>query len=177
MLAADQQLFLLLNAGKDANAWVLGMGHFLAVHAHWLLLLLLAGLAVHRWRQQLLRPAFAALVAAALGSIACELIGEVWDRSRPVELGLGHQHVRSSFGPSFPSSHATVYSALAFSFLFAANCRAVGCALLVLASLVSIARVVVGVHYPLDIAAGMAIGGLAAVAAHALIAWVSKRSA
>jgi len=37
--------------------------------------------------------------------------------------------------------------------------------------------VVVGVHYPLDIAAGMAIGGLAAVAAHALIAWVSKRSA
>ena len=174
MIAADQKLFLMLNADKDAYVWLVDAGRFLAIHAHWLLLLLLAGLAVHRWRQQLLRPAFAALVAAALGSIACELIGEVWDRPRPVELGLGHQHVRSSFGPSFPSSHATVYSALAFSFLFAANCRAVGCALLVLASLVSIARVVVGVHYPLDIAAGMAIGGLAAVAAHALTTRLGK---
>ncbi|MDM0001293.1 phosphatase PAP2 family protein [Variovorax sp. J22P240] len=164
-----------MNADKDAYAWVVDAGHFLAVHAHWLLLLLPVGLALHRWRQQLLRPTFAALLAIALGSIACNLIGEVWDRPRPVELGLGHQHLESGFGPSFPSSHATVYAALAFSFLLAANCRAVGCVLLVLAGLVSLARVVVGVHYPLDIAAGMAIGGLAAVAAHSLIAWLWKR--
>ncbi|MDM0103950.1 phosphatase PAP2 family protein [Variovorax sp. J22R24] len=177
MIAADQKLFLLLNADAGAHAWVVDAGHFMAVHAHWLLLLLLAGLALHRWRQQLLRPTLAALLAIALGSLACELIGEIWDRPRPVEHGLGYQHLDPSFGPSFPSSHATVYAALAFSFLLAASCRAVGFALLVLAVLVGVARVVVGVHFPLDIAAGMALGGLAAVAAHALVARFWKRSA
>ncbi|MDM0072843.1 phosphatase PAP2 family protein [Variovorax sp. J2P1-59] len=176
MIPADQQLFLLLNADEDAHAWVIDAGRFLAVHAHWVLLALLAGMVLHRGKQHLLRPALAALLAMALGSVACELIGEVWDRPRPVERGLGHQHLAPGFGPSFPSSHATVYAAVAFSFLLAASCKAIGYVLLVLAGLVGFARVVIGFHYPLDIAAGMAIGGLAAAAAHALIARFWKRS-
>ena len=174
MIPADQQLFLLLNADEDAHAWVVQAGRYLAVHAHWALLALLAVLALRRWRL-LVRPTLAALLAVALGSLACEIIGQVWDRPRPFERGLGVLHLGHSPSPSFPSSHATAYAALAFSFMLAAGYRIVGWILLALAMLVSLARVVVGVHYPLDIAVGSAIGGLAAIAAHVLVDRVWKR--
>jgi undecaprenyl-diphosphatase len=175
MIASDRELFLLLNADEDAPGWVLDGGHFFAVHAHWVLVVLLMGLALHRWRP-LVRPTLVALLAIALGSIVCEIIGQVWDRPRPFELGLGFLHLGHSPSPSFPSSHATAYMALAVSFLLVADYKIVGWFLVVLAALVSVARVVVGVHYPLDITVGAAIGGLAAVAAYRLIDRVWKRS-
>jgi undecaprenyl-diphosphatase len=176
MILSDQQLFLLFNADKDAPGWLLGCGHFLAVHAHWVLVVLLLGLALHRWRP-LVRPALAALLAIALGGLVCEIIGLVWDRPRPFEMGLGFLHLGHSPSPSFPSSHATAYAALAVSFLLVADYKIVGWFLILLAGLVSLARVVVGVHYPLDITVGAAIGGLAAVVAYALIDRVWKRMA
>lgn len=168
MIALDQELFLLLNADAGAPRWLVEAGFFLSVHAHWLLLALLAGLAIHRWRP-LVRPVVAAVLAILLGSLACELIGLAWDRPRPFESGLGYQHLAHGPSPSFPSSHATAYGALAFSFLLVPRYRSVGGLLLALAGLVGISRVVVGVHYPLDIAIGVAIGCLSAIAAHALI--------
>ncbi|MDM0068030.1 phosphatase PAP2 family protein [Variovorax sp. J31P207] len=171
MFSLDRELFLLLNADADAQDWLIGTAYFLAVHAHWLLLALVLGLALHRWRP-LVRPLAGAVLAIGIGSVACELIGMMWDRPRPFEQGLGVPHLVHGGSPSFPSSHATAYAALAFSFLLVARYRQVGGALLVLAGLVSVARVVVGVHFPLDIAAGAAIGCLAAVAAHSLVEWM-----
>ena len=168
MLDLDRELFLLLNAGADAPGWLIGASRFLAVHAHWLVLALLLGLALQRWRP-LVRPLAAALLAIVLGSLACGLIGMLWDRPRPFEAGLGVAHLLHAASPSFPSSHATAYAALAFSFLLVDGYRAVGGILLALAGLVSVARVVVGVHYPLDIVGGAAVGCLAAVAAHGLV--------
>jgi undecaprenyl-diphosphatase len=176
MIPGDRQLFLLLNADQDAPLWVVSGAYFLAVHAHWLLVALLMGLALHRWRQ-MIRPTLGTLLAIALGSIACEIIGQIWDRPRPFELGLGYLHLGHSPSPSFPSSHSTVYAALAISFLLVAGYKTVGWGLVALAGLVSLARVVLGLHYPLDIAGGMLIGGLAAVAAYGLIDRCWKRSA
>ena len=169
MLGLDHQLFLLLNADADAPGWLVASACFMAAHAQWLLLPLALGLALHHARAQALRPLAAAVLAIAIGSLACMLIGMLWDRPRPFELGLGHLHLPHSGSPSFPSSHATAFAALAFSFLLVAEYRAIGAILLVLAGLVGVARVVVGVHYPLDIAGGVVIGGLAAMAAHRLI--------
>jgi len=168
VLDLDRELFLLLNAGANAPGWLIGASRFLAVHAHWLVLALLLGLALQRWRP-LARPLAAALLAIGLGSLACGLIGMLWDRPRPFEAGLGVAHLLHAASPSFPSSHATAYAALAFSFLLVDGYRAVGGILLALAGLVSVARVVVGVHYPLDIVGGAAVGCLAAVAAHGLV--------
>lgn len=173
MLALDRQLFLMLNARQDARGWI-DVGYFLAVHAHWLLLALLLVLALRNWRP-LVRPLAAALMAIALGSLACELIGRAWDRPRPFELGLGLLHLPHAGSPSFPSSHATAYAALAFSFLLVSSHR-VGGILLVLAALVGLARVVVGVHYPLDVSVGVVLGGLAAVATHFVIERVLEAS-
>src|SRR5262245_57125264 len=112
MDALDRQLFLWMNAGRDAHEWLVVGMHFLAVHAHWMLLVLVAGYAVPHWRP-LLRPLAIAVLAIGLGSLACELIALVWDRPRPFEHGMGHLHLLHAPSPSFPSSHATVYSALA----------------------------------------------------------------
>jgi undecaprenyl-diphosphatase len=168
MLRLDRELFLWLNAEPEDHDWVVEAGHFLAVHAHWVLLAIMLGLALRRWRP-LLRPIAAALLAIGFGSLACDLIGLAWDRPRPFERGLGHLHLPHAGSPSFPSSHATVYAALACSFVLVSAYRSVGRILLVLAGLVSLARVVVGVHYPLDIVIGGLLGCLAAVAAHRLL--------
>jgi undecaprenyl-diphosphatase len=57
---------------------------------------------------------------------------------------------------SFPSSHSSVAFALAFSMLFVD--LPLGLGLLVAASAVALGRVYVGVHYPLDIVAGIFVG-------------------
>ncbi|MDM0012046.1 phosphatase PAP2 family protein [Variovorax sp. J22P168] len=172
MTTVDRQLFLLLNADDDAHDWVIDGGQFFAAHAHWLLLVLLLVMALRRSRP-LLRPIGVAALAIAFGALACELIPLAWDRPRPFERGLGVLHLPHSGSPSFPSSHATAYGALAFSFVLGSKLRWVGGVLLALAALVSLARVVVGVHYPFDIAIGAGLGGLSAVAAHALVERVS----
>ncbi|SCK52392.1 undecaprenyl-diphosphatase [Variovorax sp. HW608] len=174
--ALDSQLFLLLNASADAPRWWIGAWYFFAVHAHWVALALLAGYALRRGKPSL-TPLMAALLALALGSVACELIGHVWNRPRPFVLGLGFQHLPHGPSASFPSSHATAYGAMAFSFLLAAGHRAFGCILLVLAALVAAARVVVGVHYPMDVFFGLVLGGLAAIAAHYIVATAGRRHA
>jgi len=70
---------------------------------------------------------------------------------------------------SFPSDHATFLFALAFSFYLAGE-RAIGYCLFAVGVLVSIARVVVGFHYPSDVLAGWILGFLAA-----WLVWLAKR--
>lgn len=57
---------------------------------------------------------------------------------------------------SFPSSHAVILSALGGSIFFGE--RKVGIALVVLAAIVGTARVLAGIHYPLDIIGGIVLG-------------------
>lgn len=62
---------------------------------------------------------------------------------------------------AFPSDHATVAFFVAFLLLFYR--RNLGILFIVLASLVSVARIVAGVHYPVDIVGGMVLGLLGAL--------------
>ena len=57
---------------------------------------------------------------------------------------------------SFPSRHASISFAIAFAFLYFKSKW--GTPLLLLAFWVGISRVYVGVHYPLDILGGIAVG-------------------
>ena len=61
---------------------------------------------------------------------------------------------------SFPSDHATVAGAVAVGLLFAN--RRWGIVAAVLAALMAFTRVYVGAHYPGDVLAGLALGGLVA---------------
>jgi undecaprenyl-diphosphatase len=62
---------------------------------------------------------------------------------------------------SFPSAHAFLSFAMAFMIYFYS--KKLGIVFLVLAALVSISRIYVGVHYPLDILGGILLGAFSAL--------------
>ena len=101
----------------------------------------------------------AALVALGVG----QLIGGAVDRARPYEaMSNVHVLVDRTTDFSFPSDHATVAGAVAVGLLFAN--RRWGIVACVLAVLMAFTRVYVGAHYPGDVLAGLALGGLIATA-------------
>jgi undecaprenyl-diphosphatase len=80
---------------------------------------------------------------------------------RPFQSHAVRQLVSHAPGVSMPSDHATAAFALAFGVLLFLDRRA-GFALTAVAVLIGVARIWTGLHYPGDILAGAAIGGLAA---------------
>lgn len=73
-----------------------------------------------------------------------------------VEFGFIPAYNETSF--SFPSSHTSVFFALAFV-VYSIN-RRFGIGMYILASLIALSRIVLGVHYPSDILGGVILGVL-----------------
>ena len=108
--------------------------------------------------------AIAAMIALGVGQI----IGSAVDRARPYETMTNvHLLVDKTADFSFPSDHATVAGAVAVGLLFAN--RKLGIIASILAPLMAFTRVYVGAHYPGDVLAGLALGGLVATAGSFLI--------
>ncbi|MFF3888636.1 phosphatase PAP2 family protein [Streptomyces sp. NPDC001914] len=68
---------------------------------------------------------------------------------------------------SFPSNHAAIAAAAAVALFFVS--RRVGAVAVVAAGAMAASRVWVGVHYPHDVAAGVLVGSLVAMAASSLL--------
>jgi undecaprenyl-diphosphatase len=143
---------------------------FFAIDAQFFFVALLAALffATGKWRSVNARhgvvaAGFSALLALGLA----HLIAEVWNRARPYDAhpGAAHLFIAPSGDPSFPSDHATAAFAIAVSIWL--RHRKAGWLALALATIVSVARVAVGVHYPSDVIGGALIGTAAA-----LILWL-----
>ncbi|WP_329463451.1 phosphatase PAP2 family protein [Streptomyces sp. NBC_01431] len=108
----------------------------------------------------------AALVAVA--HLASMGVKRVVRRPRP-HLPAGEPLVRTAGRHSFPSSHATSAAAAAVAY---GALRPAGAHLVPpLAAAMCVSRLVAGVHYPSDIAAGALLGG---VTARAGAAWMRK---
>jgi undecaprenyl-diphosphatase len=106
----------------------------------------------------------AALVALGIG----QLIGGAIDRARPYEAMTGvHLLVDKTTDFSFPSDHATAAGAVAVGLLL--TNRRWGIVAAVLAIVMAFTRVYVGAHYPGDVIAGLALGGVAAAAGAVLV--------
>jgi undecaprenyl-diphosphatase len=98
-----------------------------------------------------------ALGAAGLALLVNQAIAKVWSRPRPyVSHPSAHVWTARSHDPSFPSDHASAAFAIATSVLLFD--RFAGALFLVAAALIGVGRVVVGVHYPGDVAAGVVVG-------------------
>ncbi len=67
-------------------------------------------------------------------------------------------------GFAFPSGHATFFSALAVSLFFCH--RKAGYIFMFFALLIGFARIVAGVHFPIDILGGFVLGTLVAIVIH-----------
>ena len=109
------------------------------------------------------RAAISALVSAGLALMTGAVIARLVDRQRPF---VAHPSAVHLFTPhaadsGFPSDHATASFAIAAA-IFGFDKR-LGAVVLVVATLISIGRVAIGVHYPSDVIAGALLGCAAAL--------------
>ena len=104
------------------------------------------------------------LIAWMVSDILKELIGGL----RPFEF---YESLQPLFfyegGDSFPSGHATIFSALAL--MLTMLHRKTGLVFVVFAIAISLGRVMAGIHYPIDIFAGWIIGGIVSYTVFVLV--------
>lgn len=127
--------------------------------------MLLAGAAAATW---LLAPPYgerrsklaaaAATFSALVGLLVNSVLAQLWDHPRPFVGHPADTVLLVQHGPDngFPSDHATVAFAIAFALL--AFHRRIGLVFLVAAALIGLDRILVGVHYPIDVVASAAVG-------------------
>jgi undecaprenyl-diphosphatase len=162
----DARLYEWVNRLADATGWAhppmiavatYGIGLFAA--------LLVAAFLDGRHRGDLHRVATSIWAgAAAIVALAVAAgIGGVVGRARPFDVVVGaHVLIARSSDVSFPSDHATAVGAIAVALLLGRHRRA-GLIAAGGAVVMAFARVYVGVHYPSDVLAGLALGALVAV--------------
>ena len=143
---------------------------FFAQDAQYFFVALLAVLflATGKWRSVNARHGVVAAGFSALLALGiAHLITDFWDRARPYDAhpAASHLFIAPSSDPSFPSDHATAAFAIAVSIWL--RSRRAGWLALGLATVLAVARVAVGVHYPSDVIAGALLGS-----ACALILWI-----
>ena len=151
--------FSLLNANAGLHGWRLHLGIFAA---QYLILVVPFGLAAlwmggeAQQRQAAVRALAATLCALTLNV----LIGLLWYHDRPFAEHIGHNFLAHAANSSFPSDHATIMFtvALVWASARAPAVRRLGLAMLPLALAVAWARVFLGVHWPLDMVGGLAMG-------------------
>ncbi len=159
--ALNNQIFLTINAPAGSTPWlvdiakVLGDGLIYLIPLGLVILWLQGGTAK---RNLALRAFAVAMLAVGLNQI----IGLIWQHPRPFMVGLGHAWIDHAPDSSFPSDHATVFFSLGFAFLagraFILASSAACCGLLV-----AWARILLGVHFPMDMAGGALVAYLASI--------------
>ena len=126
------------------------------------------GAPISRWKL----ATASALASAGLALFINQIIGKVWFRDRPTTAHPTEAHlffVAPAGDPSFPSDHAAAAFAIAFAVFFLS--RRAGIGFLLAAAAIGLDRVMIGLHYPGDILAGLLVG----LAAAALIRTLGQR--
>lgn len=157
--AIDFWLFPLLHAASVNESWRTALGIF---SAEWLIWVFPIWAAVMVWRNRNRdrRAVLFAALACTLSLAFSHLIGLLWPRSRPFVLGFSTLVAHAS-SPSFPSSHATLAYTAALTVAVIRNRIDLLFVLSVaLATVIALARVFVGVHYPTDVIGGFFLAGL-----------------
>jgi undecaprenyl-diphosphatase len=101
------------------------------------------------------------LAAGALAVAIDQIIYAIHDRARPYEAHQISHPWTSKTDPSFPSDHASASLAIAFAVLMFDPIA--GAVFVVAAVLIAVGRVLIGAHYPGDIAASLVIAAVSAL--------------
>jgi len=177
IISADETLFFWINglAGKvpilDWLMKLLGDDYFIITIMPLLLLFLWFGFRRTVQGETNQRAVLCAVVAVGLTGLIIHFITEYGpDRLRPSDAypDLVNLLAYARTDPSFPSESAAVSFAFATGVWLMKRGR-LAAAMFLMAVLLSFARVYVGVHYPLDVFAGVAIGILASLAAFGIL--------
>ena len=155
MQALNISLFQWLGAGHAPDAQFLWLATLVAEGTSWLCLALLA---VAAWRQPAQRGyAMATLAAAGVAALAAHALAQALNLPRPFVAGLSPNYIAHGARGSLPSAHASVMFTLALVLCLRPALRTLGLAVLAIALVTGWARIYVGVHFPFDIAAGLAL--------------------
>ena len=162
----DSSLFRWVDDLADRTGWAHGASTAFARYGIVVFALLLLGSFLDA-RRRGDRRALAATVwaggAPLVALVIGQFIGHLVQRPRPYDAMTGvHVLIARTTDFSFPSDHATAAGAVAVGLLIAS--RRWGIAASIAALVMAFARVYVGVHYPGDVIAGLALGGLVAAA-------------
>jgi undecaprenyl-diphosphatase len=114
-------------------------------------------------KQAIRRAVVAAGLSAGLALALAQVVSRLVDRPRPF---VAHPHAVHLFAhhaadPGFPSDHTTAAFAIGVALLL--RFRTWGAITLAFATLLAVARVGLGVHYPTDVLGGAALGTLSAL--------------
>lgn len=163
----NQSLFLFLhsfsgiNSSLDMTFSLLAKGTGLAVIIAVFIIVCLR----ERGGQRIVQILFNIFVPVVIALVYSQILKHLFAAPRP-DLVIGGLDTLLKHGgmDSFPSGHATIYSALAVSMFFYK--KQFGFIFGVFALLIGVARVLSGVHWPIDIIGGFAIGFLISYAYH-----------
>ncbi|MCU4118507.1 phosphatase PAP2 family protein [Variovorax sp. N23] len=156
MNALNLTLLHALSPGSSPSPTLLFVARLLALWGAWACAAAIGWAAWQRRADTLYLLAVAA--GAALASVLSHAIAARLDIPRPFVAGWVPAYIAHGSSPSLPSTHATVMFFVAVALLMRAGLRRTGIIALALACMVGWARIYVGVHTPLDIAAGLALG-------------------
>jgi undecaprenyl-diphosphatase len=154
--ALNVATFLDINADLSTPHWKIAAAAFLADYLIYLIPLVIIGLwcwAKEGQRNLALKACLVALIALGLNQIIILL----WPHPRPFMAGVGHSFMAHAPDASFPSDHATVFSAIGLTLVFNSVRSAIGWAILAAGVIVAWARIFLGVHFPLDMAGALAV--------------------
>jgi len=165
----DHSLFALLN-GSLTSGFLDWFMPFITDAKNWMPMIVLAWLAmVFSGRPRLRIMALAVLVSVVFTDLFCgQIIKKAVGRRRPCALAQETDFKCRLLLPmktskSFPSNHAANTAAFAAAVVTMCGWQA-GLPFIAIAFLIGYSRVYVGVHFPLDVAAGWLIGSLLAIA-------------
>lgn len=157
LLALDQKILYWL------NAQVQGLGFLNKLFAEWLIytvpLVLLWLWFYSEKSKKVAMRAFSSVILA--WPIFALIIGKIFNRPRPFDLGGIQELIFHRPTYSFPSDHTAALFAIMMSF-WLSGYKKLSLFFLGLAIVVGIFRVATGLHFPSDILAGAGLGILAA---------------
>lgn len=163
----ERQLFYLINRAWRNSVWAAALSvitHLGGATFTITTTLLVALLGKDAWSL----AGWQSLAALAVSHIPVAILKRKYPRRRPyLVLPKTHTGKNPLTDHSFPSGHSTAI--FAFVVPFVAVSPALGFVLLPIAGLVSLSRIHLGLHYPSDCAAGIALGTTAGLGA---VAWI-----
>jgi undecaprenyl-diphosphatase len=167
MFGLNQYFFNLIFQFAKRNFVLDDAGVFFAQYLPYLLILgfLVFALGKRDWRIKFIVIAEGILAVILSRGIITEIFRFFYHYPRPFDA-LGFTPLVNESSYSFPSGHAAFFFALAMVAVYYS--RKLGTWYFTFAVLNGLARIYVGVHWPLDILGGVLVGVLSGIVVHAL---------